>query len=399
MATLHGGITVALQKSIRYIEFINRTKQSMGFWYPGMHGVYDPKSLTIPKFAPSPILFTCELCRRNFLDIEKLRRHRFEQHPLRQPTLFLHGRAVSGTPLKVQSAISPSDVILEDVTKCWLNNKPIPLDSLRLLLADSTNSFHKIRLSNGEAHTDLALNFQVAKEKDLEAVESALLRLAMGQKLSLEAIGNFIRECRELTTGMLYCDGISHYLYGVMAKEQLTGTGLDAESYLPRYAQAVDQLTDINRPIARSLRALISFHFNHFRDAESLAPAGNLQSVARAFAGLLDGMTWEYEEPSGTPIQDAITELLTDQSTLEIVRDASQRLPSLITKAPLLEASLAKITPGFDRSKRLLLTIESLSYQEEPNSIAAAKKLARELSPQSFASTWFEVTSNRLKTL
>ena len=371
----------------------------MGFWHPGMHGVYDHKSLAIPKFEPSPTLFTCEICHRNFLDIEKLRRHKFEQHPLRQPTLLLHGRPVGGTPLKVQSTISPSDVLIEDTTKCWLNDKPIPLDSLRLLLADSTNSFHKIRLSNGGGHTEVALDFQVAKENDLKAVESALLRLAMGQLLSLETIGNFITECRELSTGMLYCDGISHYLYGVMAKEQLPGTGLEAESYLPRFAQAVDQLTDINRPIARSLRALVSFHFNHFRDAESLAPKGNLQRVASAFADLLDGMPWQYEEPSDAPIQDTITDLLTDQLTLEIIHDASQGLPSLIRNALQLQASLAKITPGFDRSKRLLLTVESLSYQEETNSIAAAKKLARELSPQSFASTWFEVTSNRLKTL
>ena len=71
----------------------------MGFWHPGMHGVYDHKSLAIPKFEPSPTLFTCEICHRNFLDIEKLRRHKFEQHPLRQPTLLLHGRPVGGTPL------------------------------------------------------------------------------------------------------------------------------------------------------------------------------------------------------------------------------------------------------------------------------------------------------------
>jgi hypothetical protein len=371
----------------------------MGFWHSGMHGVYDPKSLVIPRYEPSPILFSCDLCQQNFHNIEKLRRHRFEQHPLRQPTLLLHGRPVSGAPLKVQSAISPSDLVIEDATRCWLNDKLISLDSLRLLLADSTTSFHKIRLSNGGAHTEVALDFQVAKKKDLEAVESALLRLAIGQKLSLEAIGIFISECRELSTGMLYCDGISHYLFGVMAKEQLADTSLEAESYLHRYAQAVDQLTDINRPIARSVRALVSFHFNHFRDAESLAPKGKLQLVSRAFAGLLDGMPWQFEEISDTPIQDAIIDLLTDQVTFEIISDASQGLHYLKFKAEILQASLAKMKPGFDRSKRLLLTVEALSHQEEPNLRAAAKKLARELSPQSFASTWFEVTSNRLKTL
>lgn len=371
----------------------------MGFWHSGMHGVYDPKSLAIPNYAQSPITFSCDLCLHNFDDIENLRRHRFEQHPLRQPTLLLHGRPVSGAPLKVQSAISPNDVMVEDTNQIWLNDQSISFESLRLELADSTNSFHKIRLSNSGASAQVSLDFQVAKELDLEGVELALLRLAKGQKLSLEAIGVFISECRELSTGMLYCDGIAHYLYGVMAKEQLWGTGLDVESYLKRYAQAVEQLTDINRPIARSVRALVSFHFNHFLDAEALAPKGNLQIAARTFAGLLEGKPWNFEKTLDTSNHDAITDLLTDQATFEILRDASQDLAYLKMEAKFLYASLAKMTAGFDRSKRLLLTVEALSNREEPELIAVAKKLARELSPQSFARTWFEVISSRLKTL
>ena len=370
----------------------------MGFWHSGLHGVYDPKSLAIPKFAPSPILFSCDLCQRNFIDIEKLRRHRFEHHPLRQPTLLLHGRPVSGAPLKVQSAISPSDVMIEDATLLWLNDKSITFNSLRLVLADSTNSLHKIRLANNGANAEVALDFQVAKESDLEEVERALLRLAKGQKLSLEAIGIFINDCRQLSTGMLYCDGIAHYLYGVMAKDQLVGTGLEVESYLYRYAQAVEQLTDINRPIARSVRSLVSFHFNHFLDAEALAPYGNLQLAAKAFAGLIEGNSWNFEGSFGTSNQDAITDLLTDQATFEILRDVSQGISYLKLDANLLQASLAKMTAGFDRSKRILLTVEALSNRNEPDLKAVAKKLARELSPQSFARTWFEVISNRLKT-
>jgi len=371
----------------------------MGFWHPGIHGVYDPKSLVIPKFTPSPILFSCGLCKQNFHDIEKLRRHRFEQHPLRQPTLLLHGRPVGGAPLKVQSAISPNDVMIEDTTLCWLNEESISFDSLRLVLADSTNSFQKIRLANNGAQTEIALDFQVAKESDLEEVERALLRLATGQKLSLGAIGIFINECRELSTGMLYCDGIAHYLYGVMAKEQVVGTGLEVQSYSNRYAQAVDQLTDINRPIAKSVRSLVSFHFNHFLEAEALAPNGNLQIAARAFAGLLEGQPWNFIEESNTSNQDAISNLLTDHATFEILRDASKGLTSLKLEAKFLYASLTKMTAGFDRSKRLLLTVEALSNREEPDLKVLAKKLARELSPQSFARNWFEVMSNRLKTL
>lgn len=369
----------------------------MGFWHPGLHGVYDPKSLTIPKFTPSPILFSCDLCQRNYRDIEHLRRHRFEEHPLRQPTLLLHGRPVRGAPLKVQSAISPTDVMIEDATQIWLNDKTISLDSLRLVLADSSNSFHKIRIANNGASSEIALDFQVAKDSDLEEVERALLRMAKGQKLSLLDIGIFISECRQLSSGMLYCDGIAHYLYGVMAKEQVVGTGLEFKTYQNRYAQSIEQLTDINRPIARSVRSLVSFHFNHFRDAESLSPYGNLRLSARAFAGLLEGNSWNFEEGLDSSNQDAITDLLTDQVTFEILRDSRQGISTLKLQTDFLLASLAKMSAGFDRSKRLLLTVEALSNRVEPDLKAIAKKLARELSPQSFARAWFEVISNRLK--
>ncbi|MCX8520903.1 MAG: hypothetical protein ORN28_05120, partial [Rhodoferax sp.] len=70
----------------------------MGFWHPGLNGVYDPASLEIPKFRPTPSFYTCESCSKKFSEIEKLRRHRFEQHPVRQPALWLRGRAVGALP-------------------------------------------------------------------------------------------------------------------------------------------------------------------------------------------------------------------------------------------------------------------------------------------------------------
>jgi hypothetical protein len=370
----------------------------MGFWYPGMHGVFNPGSLTGPWFAPIPVLYTCEVCQRNFPDLEVFRRHRFEQHPLRQPTLLVRGRPVTGAPLKVQSALSPGDVIVEDATSCWVDGQSTTADSLRLLLADATTAFHRIRLSNDGAQTEVLLDFQVAKEADLVNVERALLRLATGQRLSLEAIGSFIHECRDLPTGMMYCDGIAHYLYGVMAKEQVAGTSLDFASYPARYAQAVDQLTDINRPVARSVRALVSFHFNHFLDAEALAPTGVLKRVAGAFAGLLNGTAWLYDEQFEDADPDIVSVLLTDQVTLELLRDAGQGLSSLLQKTDILRASVAKMSAGYDRSKRLLLAVEALSHRDEQGSRADARKLMRELLPQEFSRVWCEVISRRLKT-
>jgi hypothetical protein len=369
----------------------------MGFWHPGMHGVYDPTSIVIPKFLPSPVIYGCEVCQRNFSDIEKLRRHRFELHPIRQPALLINGRPVSGTPLKVQSALTPSDVIIEDAPLCWVDGKSTTEDSLRLLLANATTTFHKIRLYNNGVQTEVSLDFQVAKESDLTEVERALVRLAMGKHLTLEAVSRFINECRDLATGILYCDGIAHYLYGVMAKEQMSSTSLNITDYPSRFSQAYDQLTDINRPVARSVRALISFHFNHFQDAEALAPVGNLQKVASAFAGLLEGKSWNFPEDTKVTNNEVLASLLTDQATLEILRDSCIELSTLKSNSEFLTLSLSKISAGYDRSKRILLAVEALSHRAESDSKALAKKIIRELLPQDFARTWCEVISQRLK--
>jgi hypothetical protein len=369
----------------------------VGFWHPGLYGVYDPKSLVTPRFVQTPVLYTCEVCSRNFRELEALRRHRFEQHPIRQPALLIRGRPVGSTPLKVQSSLNPADVVVEDCTRCWIDERHISVEALRLLLADATTSFHVIRMSNDGADTLATLDFQVAKEVDLSGVEHALVRLASRRDLTLDSVGHFIAECRDYSTGMSYCDGLSHYLFGVMAKEQVPGTGLDRDSYATRYAQAVDQLTDIDRPVARSVRALVAFHFNHFLDAESLAPPGALRSAAGAFAGLLDGMPWHFGDGFEVDGQESVEDLFTDQVTLEILGDASKGLASLKWMQGSLLSSLGKLPAGYDKTKRLLLTAEALSHHDEHEAKTIARRLVRQLGSQDFSRTWCDSISMRLK--
>jgi hypothetical protein len=370
---------------------------TVGFWHPGLHGVYDPKSLVMPRLVPTPVLYTCEVCNRNFRALEELRRHRFEQHPVRLPALLIRGRPVGGTPLKIQSPLSPAEVVIEDCSRCWVDERLIDVDSLRLLLADATTAFHVIRLSNDGAQTKATLDFQVAREHDLAGVERALARLASRRTLNLDAVGHFISECREYETGISYCDGISHYLFGVMAKEQLPGSGLARESYPSRYAQAVDQLTDIDRPMARSVRALVAFHFNHFLDAESLAPPGALRSTAEAFADLLDGKPWHNGDGFEVGAEAAVEDLFTDQVTLEILEDSSKGLASLTLMKDSLLSSLGRMTSGYDKTKRLLLTAEVLSYQDKPEAREDARRLLRQLASQGFVRAWSEAVTTRLR--
>jgi hypothetical protein len=157
----------------------------MGFVHPGLYGVYDPNSLVMPRFVPTPVLYTCEVCNRNFRALEELLRHRFEQRPVRLPVLLIRGRPVGGTPSKIQPPLSPPEVVIADCSRCWVDERLIDVDSLRLLLADATTVFHVIRRSNEGAQPKATLDYQVAREHDLSGVKWTLARLASRRTLTL----------------------------------------------------------------------------------------------------------------------------------------------------------------------------------------------------------------------
>lgn len=229
-------------------------------------------------------------------------------------------------------------------------------------------------------------------------VEAAFERLAHAQALDLEAVSRFTRECRSFASAALYYDGISHYLYGVMAKERSPSSGLRHEQYGERYLRAVEALAGFERPLARSIRALVAFHFNHFHDAEVLAGDGALQHTAGAFAALLQGMPWHLTEAYSSDTGGAVADLLTDQETLQILDDASRGLLHLKANVPALLAQARRMSTGYDRLKRQLLAGEALAATDDDASHAEARKLARELVGQADAGPWAEALLKRMKT-
>jgi hypothetical protein len=84
-------------------------------------------------------------------------------------------------------------------------------------------------------------------------------------------------------------------------------------------------LASFERALARSVRALVAFHFNHLHDAERLASAGTLKA-AGAFAALLEGMPWRFDGTVSKEISSAVEDLLTDQDTLQILAHTSRVL-------------------------------------------------------------------------
>ena len=372
----------------------------MGFWHTGYAEFHEPSGLEGYVYSPPPpVRYVCEHCSASFAELEGLRRHRFEHHPVRQPALWLRGRAAGALPQLLMTPLQPADVVVEDATRCLLNGSPVPLASLGNLLAAMNREFVELQLENAGASTRCVLDFRIADEAHLTGVESAFLRLARGKALTLEAVGRFNSECAQFSSAKLYWDGICHYLYGVMAKERSPDTGLKQGQYVERYMRASDELSGFDRPLARSVRALVAFHFNQFEDAKLLAPEGALRHAAGAFAGLLQGLPWHFDAALSPATGSAVEDLLTDQDTLQILSDANHGLLELKNGGDELLAHLRRAAAGgFDQIKRTLLAGEALAAREDAASHTAARKLARELASQHDTSAWAQAMLERLST-
>lgn len=372
----------------------------MGFWHTGYAEFHEPTGLGEYVYTPRPpVRYTCEHCAQSFSDLEALRKHRFEQHPVRQPALLLRGKPVGALPQVLMTPLGPSDVLVEDATHCLLNGKPLPPARLGQQLAAMRREFAEVELSSQGATTSCQLDFRVADEAHLAGVEAAFLRLARDRLLNIEAVARFNEDCRAFASAMPYCDGIAHYLYGVMAKERFPDSGLKHEEYIPRFLRSSEELSGFDRPLARSVRSLVAFHFNQFDDAEYLAPEGALRYAAGALAGLLQGLPWHFDEAFSPAPGSAVEDLLTDQETLQFLADASHGLVSLKARADELLARLRRAhAGGYDHLKRVLLTCEALAARDEPNSRAEARKLARALASKPDTAAWANAMLERLST-
>ena len=369
----------------------------MGFWHTGYEEFHEPAGLEDYIFQPSPPQrYVCDICSKCLDDLESLRRHRFESHPQRQPLLFIRGRAVGQIALKIMTLLDPDEVIVEDVSVCIVNGKSVAAENLGHQLSQVHSEFVNIELTNAGVTTKCTLDFQIANEHDLKGIEEAFIRMARDKNLSINSIARFIKDCEIYKSAILYCDGICQYLYGVMARERIHDSGLGAEQYSQKYLQAVDILSGFDRRLSRCIRALVSFHFNHFEDAVFLAPTLDLRHVANSFAGLLKGKPWYFQDDISYETGNTVENLLMDQETLQIITYASLREVDLKDKADDLRLHFLRDNSGYDRLKKGLLGSEALALCKTKAAATNAEKIAREWIGSVDTTYWAETMLKRL---
>jgi hypothetical protein len=240
-------------------------------------------------------------------------------------------------------------------------------------------------------------NIRIAREDDLEGVEAALLRMAGLRRLTVETIQILIRDCSAFESAKDYVQGLTRYLYGVLAKERAPSSNLHFDEYLSYFNAAEQTLAGFDRPVARLIRALVAFHFNRFGDARALAPTVRLRTAAGAFESLLGakhGGSRSFGAPFSSKTDSAIEALLTDIHSESILAWLARGLDGMAEASGNLDAALESPWAEYDKLKIKLMLAESCLAMDKDY---RARQLARELIGLPETAAWAEGLLGKLK--
>lgn len=348
----------------------------MGFWHTGYMEFHEPIGLDQEWSQPRPRVYPCSHCEREFASPDELRQHRFEDHPIQRPVLFLAGRELGAQTIKISKPLGASAVSISNAEAASYNGEEIPVSQLPARLEQQDSGFVTIRLFKAGTQAEFSLEFQIADVKDLEGVEQQFLTLANSARLSLAAIESFIAGSGNFSTARIYLGGICHYLYGVLAKERSESSNLPYDSYISRFTKAAGELAGYDRPLAHSICALVEFHFNHFQEAYDYSPASRVGLAAGRYRDwLISGKRGESPEFSG-PIGHTIDSLLTDPDTEQVLQWSVVPLAGLAAEIEPMRNFLTGDIADYDRKKVQVLLAETLRQNgNDDEALEIAKSL------------------------
>ena len=318
------------------------------------------------SFRREPSSFTCDRCGESFSSATARDDHRFKAHPKHKPVLTVQDRELGARRLKITRTLSPSDVRL-DCDRAWLNESEIPACELPTALAGcGTPNVCRIRLRKDSIDKSFELEFSIASDQDLARVESWLKDMARRGGLDSRIVDDFIGTKSDFGTAIGYWDGICSYLYGILAREQRSGSTLDHKDYERKFNNAAETLAGYDRPLARTIVSLIEFHFNHFLKSAALAPESRIGRTSERYVRWIrsdstlrssgDGMPPAPSAAHRPPPKWALDRWLTDAVTEKIICWSMRPLPDLAADADDIEARLSNDLPDYDKAKlRVLL--------------------------------------------
>ncbi len=342
----------------------------------------------LEDYQPTHPEFPCVQCTEVFPSSDELHTHRFARHPLTYPTLFLQGQELGAAPRRVTRPITAEDVCVENCHQAVLNGEKMNVCAVPVRLAQVKSDVCRLVLINAGGRKEFTLDFRIASEEDLIAIEDQFKSTASKGRLDIRAVEEFISGTSGCRSAIGYCDGICAYLYGVRAKEKAPDSLLSYDEYVHKFNKAAEDLAGYERPLARMIGGLIEFHFNHFKDAARLADGVRVGRAAARYAAWMESSTSGTDVGTdGIAVPGNLDASVTDWETEKIVGWAVLQIDDLSQKVADMETFLRRVIASYDRVKLHILLAEI--YTASGNGERALQH-AKELHNSPGLETWAE---------
>lgn len=320
----------------------------------GWSSYYENLVLEPPKFP-------CGQCGAEFATAEDLSVHLFDGHATPRPILMLRGRECGRSRESIIRQTDPGDWKVVNATAAYVNGRKVDLDALGHVLSGKHEGVVAVRLSGERTDQDFEFSFTIADESDLCVVDQRLFELIDSQLLRIDVLDRFIRDTAGATTARLYRDGISSYLFGVLAREGSPESALrDASdgrrAYVAKYDEAVANLGLFDRTPAESICGLVSFHYNQFDLALRKTRSPRVARASRRLATLLAGN--ELDDRTAITVKGSLDDVLSDIETDRVLQWCCIPLDgSAQEEIEALEAAVGAVEPT-DQTKLRLIAAE-----------------------------------------
>jgi hypothetical protein len=212
-----------------------------------------------------PIIFLCPVCRKEFANLELMREHRVQLHPLKRPYLLISGKPCRQEEV-VYRPLKKDSLIFEDTLSASLDGiKYESTEVLKQKIIAKQTGRRKIELFYQEYSVTIYLVFDIILECDLNLVEECFYSTCKSEKLTASHLKIFYKKIKEKGLhGNAYAGGLGCYLTGILAKDRNPDIGVPFEGFPKKFGESEDKLININRPLAQIIIFLIKLSRNYF---------------------------------------------------------------------------------------------------------------------------------------
>lgn len=331
----------------------------MGFWHTGYLEFHEPVGYgdLLDHRSKRPLVYRCSFCEAVFVHREVLQEHLDEMHPRTRPLLFVNGKEIGGAPQIILEKLGKDLVEVRNCKSAMVNGKTIPIDNLSETLSNIDFDSVDITLDNNGITATFRLEYRIANEHDLQGVEQCFERFAKTGVLNVQAVEGFIADANGHKSAGQYLDGLCEYLYGVMAKEGSKGIIIPREMYRGKFNGAAESLKLLRRPLAITICALISFHYNHFSDVLALSTDSRVGIAAKRYWQWCESPVNGISFAADNLVANNYERLLTDSQTEQILQWSTMSFQDLQKSIHYIDEYLKVDMYDYDRQKlRILLT-------------------------------------------